>query len=347
MHSHIREGQHLEKMLRAMPKTEVHLHLEGLIDEVVYARLQQGQGEKAPVFPRNEVKDLPSFIEQFCLLQDSIDSPQELQILVDRLAHYLKENNVIYAETFFSPNRLMDKGLSLESMIEVLVWGIRQLEAEQGRTVRLLVDVSRSFGPEKAMRIVEYLVSHRIPEIIGIGLGGLESEGETPLYQPVFRAARAAGLKTVAHAGEDSGPRSIRDALDILQVDRVGHATSACQDPELMRSLRERNIPVEVCLTSNVHTGRFVPDIASHPVRAMFEAGIPICINSDDPAIFQTDITREYLLLMEHQGFTLSEIEQLHVQAVDMTFAPNKAELMGIIRRSWDMVREQQPQFFA
>lgn len=340
----------LLSFLRSLPKTEIHLHLEGCLSADDYQSLcRKNKIEPSPHIyaPHTENFDLDRFIRLFFSIQDAIRKPEDLQFLVHSLAEYLALNNVIYAEVFFAPNRLVDKGLPFQDMLDVLVAGIRELEQKQHRTVRLLIDVSRSFGPERAMNTLENVLAYRQPEVIGIGLGGLEQIGPAPEYRQVFALARAEGLKTVAHAGEDAGPQSIWDALDVLQVDRIGHAVCAFQDPTLMEHLKTKKILLEVCITSNLHTQSYINSVSEHPVRTFYKQGIPICINSDDPAIFHSDISQEYLLLLEQLGFSLPEIQDLFLQGVEATFHPDKKTLRNTIQKSWDELPQKYPMLFS
>jgi adenosine deaminase len=184
------------------------------------------------------------------------------------------------------------------------------------------------------MNNLKRVIQLKHKEVIGIGFGGAELLGPAKDFGDVFKAARDAGLHCVVHAGEDDGPWSIWDSLKVLKAERIGHGTSAIQDPRLLEYLKEKQIPIEICLTSNVFTGKYVRKEEHHPVRAYYDMGILTCINTDDPEIFNVNLTYEYFKLYRFLGFNLDEIVDLVKKGVYSSFHPNKDEL-------WERIQDQ------
>lgn len=316
--------------LRALPKTEIHLHLEACVSKKTLRQLYEKNGNpisEQEIEEKFNFKDLNGFIQVFFFVQSSVKEPSDLGYFIESLHEYLKSNNIIYAEVFFAPSKFIQNGLDFDEMVEVIVKKIREIKALDGTEICILVDVSRSFGPENAMNNLKRVLRVRYPEIIGIGLGGAELMGPARDYAEVFRLAQEAGLRTVAHSGEDDGPWAIWEAVSLCKAERIGHATSAIQDPELVQYIKENHIPIEICVTSNVFTGKYVRKEQNHPVRYYYDQGLPLSINTDDPVIFNVNLTYEYFKLYRFLSFSLDEILDLIKQGVFATFHPKKEEL--------------------
>ncbi|MCE9499616.1 MAG: adenosine deaminase, partial [Leptospira sp.] len=316
--------------IRALPKTEVHLHLEACVNKATLKEMLKKNNlsvSDEDFEKKFNFNDLNGFIQLFFFIQSAVKSPEDFGFMISSLAEYLRANNIIYAEVFFAPSKFLQNGLDFEEMIKVLVKKIRQIKAEDGTEIRILVDVSRSFGPQNAMNNLNRVLKIKDEEIIGIGLGGPELLGPARDYVEVFKIARESGLRTVAHAGEDDGPWSIWDTVSLLKAERVGHGTSAIQDPELVKYLKENKIPIEICLTSNIFTGKYVRKEQNHPVRYYYDQGLVTAINTDDPEIFNVNLTYEYFKLYRFLDFSIDEIVDLIKQGVYSTFHPNKDAL--------------------
>jgi adenosine deaminase len=197
-----------------------------------------------------------------------------------------------------------------------------RIKTGDGIDVRFLVDVSRSYGVENARKNLDLTLKHRGRSVIGIGLGGAEATGPARDYAEVFAKAIDSGLRVVAHAGEDMGPESIWDAIRILKVSRIGHGISAIQDEELMDYLAEKQIPLEICPTSNLFTRKYVTRLTSHPIRAFYDRGIKVTVNTDDPSVFDVDLLDEYLNLTGGGFFKIEEIMGLIRNGLFSTFLP-------------------------
>lgn len=316
--------------LRALPKTEIHLHLEACVSKQTLKFLYEKNGNPLTdeeIEEKFNFKDLMGFIQVFFFVQSSVKEPGDLAYLISSLHDYLRSNHIVYAEVFFAPSKFIQNGLDFDEMVEVMVEKIREIRAQDGTDIRILVDVSRSFGLENAMNNLNRVLKVRHPEVIGIGLGGAELMGPAKDYADVFKIARESGLRTVAHSGEDDGPWAIWDAVTLCKAERVGHATSAIQDPELVKYMKDNHIPIEICVTSNVFTGKYVRKEQNHPVRYYYDQGLKLSINTDDPVIFNVNLTYEYFKLYRFLDFSLDEIIDLIKQGVFASFHPNKEEL--------------------
>ena len=329
-------GDRLLEALREIPKTEIHLHLESLADSASIYRLLQECGHDVPdvrseadLIRKFQVTNLEEFIDLFInVIQPVFTREDDFYVLTRNLGEYMRRNNIFYAEVFFAPTKFLLDGLSFPALVDILEAEAGRIERESGRKVRYLVDVSRSYGPENAMRNLELVLEHRRASIIGIGLGGSEVRGPARDYGDVFARARAAGLKTVAHAGEDVGPESIVDSLDVLKATRIGHGISAMLDDRLMERLAREQIPMECCPTSNVFTQKYVHALSDHPIRQFFDQGLLVTVNTDDPSIFGVELNDELLNLHDHCDFTFDELGRVLLNGLEATFLPDaeKAE---------------------
>lgn len=318
------------EFIRQVPKTEIHLHMEACIARDTLAGLLEQNGIE---YKEDEIEqlykftNLQEFIKLFLFILDAIKSPDDFELIFNNLTRYLGTNNIRYAEVFFAPSKLIQNGLDFKEMVQTLDRLARDSRLSGGPDVRFLVDVSRTFGRENASKNLQRVISSRVNSVIGIGLGGAELMGPARDFKDVFAQARAEGLRAVAHAGEDDGPWSVRDAVELLRAERIGHGTSVIQDPSLMELIREKQIPIEICLTSNLFTGKYVRRPEDHPVRRYYDDGILCAVNTDDPEIFNVNLTEEYFKFYKHLDFTISEIVDLLKQGVYSSFHPDPASL--------------------
>ena len=316
------------KIIRGIPKTEIHLHIEGLASvETIWSLKEKhnltlpGIKSKSDIKKRFNVKNLDDFIDLFLnVIQNCFRKEDDLDFLIQDTRDYLKRNNIFYAEIFFAPSKFVMNGFSFAEMMTHLDNGAQLIQKQDNREVKFFIDVSRGFGPENAMNNLKLTLKNRRPSIIGIGLGGAESKGPAKEYKKVFKKARAHGLKVLAHAGEDVGPESIWSALKDLKVTRIGHGISATFDPKLEKYLAAHQIPLEICPMSNIFTGKFASSYEDHPIRHLYDSGIYVTVNSDDPTIFGAELDDEYYNLLINNIFTLKEIFLLMKNNLYATF---------------------------
>ena len=324
------ELNRLFKFIIQIPKTEIHLHLEGMTGPNTVHELLVKNGVKVPgietsedVRERFNVTNLDEFVKLFInVIQPAIKEEEDLAHLLRDARTYFKRNRIFRAEVFFAPTKFLKNGMSFEKMARALDDEARVIQAEDDIDIKFLVDVSRGFGPENAMNNLNLALAHRTESIIGIGLGGAETMGPARDFQEVFAKARAEGFRTVAHAGEDVGPESIWDAVNLLGAERIGHGISAVQDARLLEHLAQKRIPLELCPTSNVFTRKYVHELSEHPVREFFDRGLCTALNTDDPGIFWVELVDEYMNIHQECNFTVDEIIEVVQNGLEATFLP-------------------------
>ncbi len=326
------EQEKLKTLLTEIPKTEIHLHLEGLASvDTIWQLMSEhhipvnGVKSKADLQGKFQIKSLDEFIALFIdVIQNCFQESRDFDYLIRDARNYLKRNNIVYAEIFFAPTKFILNGFSFASMVKKLEDGAAQLEKEDGIKIRYIIDVSRSYGVENAMKNVDLTIANRSDKIIGIGLGGAELHGPAKEYGTVFKKAVDNKLKVVAHAGEDVGPESIWDTVKLLKVERIGHGISAIKDEKLMSYLEESQLPLEVCPTSNLFTRKYATSLKDHPIRAFYDHGMNVTVNTDDPTLFGVDLVDEYLKLYINDIFSAEEIFDLIKNGIYATFLPKK-----------------------
>ncbi|MDA1099521.1 MAG: adenosine deaminase [Proteobacteria bacterium] len=312
----------LRAWLQALPKVELHLHLEGAIPLSALWRLMQKYGgdpgvpSEADLRQRLTYRDFPDFIAAWIWKNGFIRSYEDFSFIAEAVARDLARQNIRYAEVFFSPTRFLDQGLEPQGLAQAIRKGLDRVpEAE----VWLIADLVRDHGPEQARQTLAQIREVMDCGIIGIGIGGSEHLYPPEPFAPVYETARRLGLRTSAHAGEAAGPESIRGAVEALAVDRIGHGIAARQDAAVMALLAERQIPLELCPLSNVATGS-IAAISDHPVREFWQAGLMLTVNTDDPGMFHNSMVGEFMALHEVFGFDRDEIRALILNGIDASW---------------------------
>jgi adenosine deaminase len=330
-------------LVKSLPKTEIHIHAEATVSFDSYFRLNQkykaDPSLRSPADFRKllAMDSLAAMIKNFFYLQSLFRSSEDFLFVVSDVEAYARRNGIEYIELFVAPSMILKQGgIDFAGIMDPLVEGFSALAARGGPDVRILVDVSRSFGSENAARnlshVLGYVARRPNDRMLGIGLGGQEYGNPCIDYKGVFAEARAAGLHVVAHAGEETGPESIRDAVLELGAERVGHGTSAIQDPALMDMLAERGVPLEICPTSNVITGKYVRAYAQHPIKSFLERGIAATLNTDDPVLFDIELVEEYRRASEQIGIDGAGIAALLRNGVRATFMDEKRKAAALKR---------------
>jgi adenosine deaminase/aminodeoxyfutalosine deaminase len=268
-------------------KAELHVHLEGSIEPETLLAID-------PSLSRDEIaahytgRTFDEFIQGYIWVNRKIEKPEHYALATRHLLERLAAQNVTYAEITLSAGMILWKGQNLPAIYDA-IW--RECQRSSVKTF-WIPDAVRNLGPEPAMPVAKFAVERRGDGVIAFGLGGDEARGPAEQFRDVFGYARDAGLHLVCHAGETTGPDSVWAALAI-GAERIGHGIAAARDPALLAKLHESNVPLEICMSSNVCTGA-VPTLEDHPVRKIYDAGVPIVINTDDPAFFHTTLIREY-----------------------------------------------------
>jgi aminodeoxyfutalosine deaminase len=284
---------------RTFPKIELHVHLEGTIRAETILRLARRHGaELAAETPEElsallQFQDFDNFIQAFLLVTGVLLHEDDFREILVEYAAEAATHGAAYLEGIFSPAQAVRRGVSWDSVFSGYCDGIEEARERHGVEVRLTPDVTRSFPLEIAEETARHAIAYRDRGVVGLGLGGYEAEFPPEPFARVFELARDAGLGSVPHAGEVAGPESVRGALDALAASRIRHGIAAVHDDDLMRELADRGIVLDVCPTSNVLTG-VVRSLEEHPLPRLLAAGIACSISTDDPAFFNTDLTREH-----------------------------------------------------
>ncbi len=300
--------------LFAPPLAELHVHLEGAIGAEALLEID-------PTLTREEIEahtafhDFAGFLRAFVWVTRKLRSPEHYAIAARRLFERFEQQGIDYAEVTLSAGVVSWKQQSLASVYDAL-WR-ESLRAPV--KVFWILDAVRQFGPEQGLRVAEFAVTRRDQGVVAFGIGGDEVRGPAEWFRDVFAYARDGGLRLVCHAGETAGPESVWAALAI-GAERIGHGIAAVRDPNLMKALRDRGVPLEICITSNARTGA-VESLSAHPVRALYDAGVPITLNTDDPSLFGTSLPREFEIAAREFGFSLEELKGLARNSWHFRFA--------------------------
>ncbi len=307
----------------SLPKAELHLHLEGTIDPATLLELRKQHGKKstlAEVECLYQYKDFAGFLMAFKGITEDLQTAADYELITYRLMEKLKAENVLHAEVYVSVGVNLWRKQDFAAVFEGLERGRERGERDFGVTLLWIFDAVRHFGPEKAQSVAELAVRYKGRSVVGFGIGGDEAKAGPELFREVYSYAADNGLRLTAHAGETAGPESVWGALN-FRAERIGHGLTAWHDPELVEELSRRQIPVEICMTSNLRTG-VCSTMAEHPVRRYFDQGIMVTLNSDDPAMFGTSLAGEYQLAQDAFGFTDEHLRELARNSFEASFLP-------------------------
>lgn len=317
----------IDELLRAMPKAELHIHLEGSVRPATLLALARRHGvdlgvaDEAGLRDLYRFRDFRHFIDLYGLVINAIREPADFTLITEELGHDAARQGTRYLEaTFTAISHVRGKGIPFDEMMDALAAGVARVRRDVGVEIRFILDHVRGFPVEDCQQVAEWCVAGRARGVVALGLAGYEPEAFAAVYADPIRWAQAQGVSFVPHAGEGAGPESVWDVLDFGPA-RIGHGFRAADDPALVATLRERGVVLEVCPTSNVCTGS-VPSLAAHPLRRLWDAGVPLTINSDDPPMFNTTLLDEYRLAFTHFGFTPAELAQASRTAIRAALLP-------------------------
>jgi aminodeoxyfutalosine deaminase len=310
--------------IRCLPKAELHLHLEGTIEPSTLLELRQRHGmdgaSLAEVERLYQYTDFNGFLMAFKDVTGHLRSPDDYELITYRLMECLKGQNVLHAEVNVSAGVCLWRKQDFAAIFEGLERGRQRGEKDFGTSLLWIFDAIRQFGAEQAEKVLDLAIQFRDRNVAGFGIGGDERQGPPELFKDVYARASSNGLHLTAHAGESAGPESIWGTLN-LKAERIGHGLTAGQDTELVDELAERQIPIEICVTSNLRTG-CCAELAQHPVRRYFDQGLMLTLNSDDPAMFRTSLVEEYQLVQETFGFSDEHLRELARNSFEASFLP-------------------------
>ncbi|MEV6790448.1 adenosine deaminase [Streptomyces sp. NPDC051320] len=328
----------LHPFIAGLPKAELHVHHVGSASPRIVAELAARHPDSVvPTDPEAladyfTFTDFGHFIEVYLSVVDLIRTPEDVRLLTYEVARDMARQNIRYAELTITPYSSVHRGIPEQAFMEAIEDARKAAEAELGTILRWCFDIPGEAGLESAAETARLALDLRPEGLVSFGLGGPEIGVGRPQFKPFFDQAIAAGLRSVPHAGETTGPQTIWDALNHLGAERIGHGTSAVQDPELLAHLAEHRIALEVCPTSNIAT-RAVATLDQHPIKEMVDAGVLVTVNSDDPPMFGTDLNNEYLVAARLLDLDEQGTAALAKNAVQASFLdePGKAQLTAEI----------------
>ena len=321
----------LSPKIEALPKSELHLHLEGSIQPATARALMARHGVNTTdqqARERYAFRNFSEFLETFKWLTSFLREPQDYALVAKDLGEQLLAQNVVYAEVTISVGVMLLRKQQPEANFEALLRAVEPFE-RRGLRLRWVFDAVRQFGAHAAAAVVEAAKNCASKTIVAFGIGGDELQVPTAEFRNVYDRAAELGLHRLIHAGEVGGPEKIREAIELLQVERIGHGIAALKDPALMDLLAERKIPLEICPQSNIQTGALARQLArdkalieDHPLPKLFRHGIPIVLSTDDPALFDTTLRTEYANAAR-MGLRETELEQICQMGFQYAFQPD------------------------
>ena len=328
-------GSGPKSLILALPKAELHLHLEGSIEPSTLLELRQRHGRDGASFTEVEqlynYKDFAGFLAAFKDVTGRLRTPEDYDLITYRMMERLASQNVLHAEVIVSVGVCLWRKQDFAAIFEGLERGRERGAKDFGISLLWIFDAVRQFGAEKAQSVLDLAIQFRDRNVVAFGIGGDERAGPPEWFEGVYARGAQNGLHLTAHAGESAGPESIWGALN-LKAERIGHGLTAAQDPELIEELAERQVPIEICVTSNLRTG-CCAELAQHPVRRYFDQGLMLTLNSDDPAMFRTSLVEEFALVQEAFVFSDEHLRELARNSFEASFLPpeKKVEFLNLL----------------
>ena len=327
----------LDTYVRAAPKAELHLHLEGAVQPDTVVELARRNGVAlvhdtvAGLRAWFRFRDFAHFLEVYGAISQCLRAPDDYELIAYRLAEDLARQHCRYAEVGFTPAFHARRGVPQADYVDGLSRARRRARHDLGVELAWVFDTSRAMrgGATETLRWADYTVGvameSRAEGVVAVGLGGPEAGHPPEPFASYFARARAAGLHSYPHAGEHAGPASVRGALEALGAERIAHGVRAIEDPTLIAAIAARDIALDVCPTSNLRLGVYA-DLAEHPLPRLLAAGVSVTVNSDDPPLFGTTLNDELALLVDPFGLEIATIDAILLNSVRHSFLPLPAK---------------------
>lgn len=339
----------LDAWIRGLPKAEVHCHFEGCVQADIVCRAAKRQGVELPWATRgdrgsaarsaptegppvNSLTDLLEYLDVSCALLDQAD---ELAAVAYAASRHVSASGVRYLEVIITPFHWLAWRGRLGAMVEAIDAGFAQAESDGLTECRLCLSVSRRQTASEALELVDWMLATRHPRVVALSIDGNERDGShNERFAEAFASAAAGGFHRCAHAGESSGPTGVREAIELLGAERIDHGIRAIEDPALVSELARKEVPLDVCPSSNRILG-LTPDPARHPIGTLFEAGVRVSLNTDDPIIYGIHLSGEYRGTAATFGWGQHELAAIAKTSIESSFADpaRKQELLGELRR--------------
>ncbi|NMB56134.1 MAG: adenosine deaminase [Leptolinea sp.] len=315
---------HIHDFIRRMPKVELHVHLEGSIQPATLLHLAERNHVSLPAQTVEDLRtwyqfsDFNHFIEVYLAICSCIRSADDLELIATEFIKDRAAQNIRYSEVIYTPFTHLPH-IPLDDQLSAINQARQKGFAKYGVRISMAPDISREMRPiEDSQMIARWAIKNRDNGISSLGLGGPEVDNPPELFTETFKIAREAGFPATPHAGETMGPVSIWGAIRSLNAVRIGHGVRCLEDASLVEYLKKTQIPLEVCPSSNVCL-KVVPSLAEHPLPRLLEAGLFVTINSDDPPMFNTDLTQEYLRITDQFNFSVTQIKQFVFNAIQVS----------------------------
>jgi adenosine deaminase len=326
----------LTDFIRRMPKVELHVHMEGSIRPETVLKLAQRNDVELPATTVEGLRewyrfrDFPHFVEVYIAVSKTIKTADDIELIAREFLQGQAEQNILHSEVTYTAATIEQfNGIpwpdQLAAINRARAWG----EQELGVTMCLVLDIVRGHSPERGLEIAQWAVGAHGNGVCALGLAGEEGRGTSSHYAEAFDHARRHGLPIIPHAGETQGAWSVAECVRDADAPRIGHGVRCLEDQDLVNTLRERQVVLEVCPSSNVCLG-VVPSMDDHPLPKLLREGLCVTINSDDPPMFDTTLTDEFLRAAEAFGFEREDVRQLSLNAARAAFVSDerKAELV-------------------
>lgn len=333
-----------KSFIQSLPKAELHLHLEGSVDPATLIELSRRYNTPLPtennrydvagsgdVLTEDDVRrlysyqDFNGFLMAFKSVTERLRSPEDYELVTYRLMQKLRQQNVVHAEVYVSVGVIRWRGQPVEPIFEGMERGRERGQRDFGVSLLWIFDAVRHFGPQAASEVFDLAARLRERNVVAIGIGGDEARGPAEGFRDLYKKAADNGLRLTAHAGETTGPESVWGALNI-GAERIGHGLSAANDPELLEVMAQKQVPVEMCITSNLRTGA-CKGLQEHPVKKFFDEGLMITLSTDDPAMFQTSLNKEFEIAQQEFSFTEDHLRELARNSIEASFLPVEKKL--------------------
>lgn len=330
-----------KEFTRSLPKAELHVHLDGCIRPITMLEIARENGTRLPADDPESLADamhvkrarnLEEYLERYQFTIAVMQSPEALERIAYEFVVDAAQENIRYLEVRYCP-ALHTPAVTLTQAVEAPLEGIRRAEEETGTKVRLIISALRTLAPSVSDDLARLAIDYQSEGVVAFDLAGSERGHPAAQHARAFEHVLNHGLNCTCHAGEGDGPESVREALDLCHAQRIGHGTRIAEDPELEEYVIEQQIPLEICLTSNLHT-HTVTDLRRHPARGYFDRGCVVTLNTDSRLMDRIDLSHEYWLAHRLLGFSREELAQISLNTFNSAFLPEdeKKELIGAVK---------------
>jgi adenosine deaminase len=332
----------LREFLKAIPKVSLHLHLEGSVQARTVVELAAKHRVALPAHKVPEdiysYPDIIMCLEVYSLVAHVVRDVDDFRRITYETLSEASEHNVRYREMFWSPMAHMDVGVRYPTALEGILLGIRDAKKDLGIECRLIADIDRMREPEYGLELVQTVLSHRCDDLIGVGLDYAEAGNPPEKFWKAFRLAGSRGLHLTAHSCEDAHPRNVETCLDLLGCERIDHGYHVIEDERITARCAREGVVFNATPVSTAWV-YFGNDLANHPIKRMVAAGIKVTLDCDDPPMFKTDPTRDYIVAVEEMGFSIDQIRECILNAIDGCWLDDPAKRR--MRRDWSREFDQ------